>query len=147
MGGSITEADQACPPTMNCTKCVIAWTHPVDGEARRSVYAPLVPKWSEAGEIRTWCCSSCGSSYGVQPHPDLRDLSDDKKEPRAIDLADPSTCEHVLLVTGSDAKVFFSHRPADIDWLVERLAFIGLTHVKVLSKQTTMGQHRKFFER
>lgn len=52
--------DQALCATKHCTVCRPAF---VNG---KPVYPHLVKRGS------FWCCVACGTSYGENPHPDLR---------------------------------------------------------------------------
>lgn len=55
--------DQALVPTKRCVKFSC---HRGFDDRGQSEYAPLVKRG------RFWCCENCGSSYGENPHPDLR---------------------------------------------------------------------------
>lgn len=54
--------DQALSPTKYCVMC----RRDFDDANGKPIYAPLVKRG------RFWCCEDCGSSYGENPHPDLR---------------------------------------------------------------------------
>lgn len=61
--------DQALVAARRCVRHPCCYAH--DGRG-----ALLVPRESaSAPGFWTYCCENCGASYGVQPHPDLRDLS------------------------------------------------------------------------
>lgn len=52
--------DQGMRATKTCMKC-----HPVFDTVGQPHYSPLKLKG------KFYCCVTCSSSYGVQPHPDL----------------------------------------------------------------------------
>jgi hypothetical protein len=53
--------DQALCPTDHCTIC-----RPQFDPEGKPIYVPLTLRG------RFWCCSKCGVSYGVAPHPNCR---------------------------------------------------------------------------
>lgn len=53
--------DQALAPTSVCTSCVLGF------ERRRVIYAPLICDPADG----FYKCTTCGKSYGKQPHPSL----------------------------------------------------------------------------